>query len=143
MKRKKRTWILIEDKTETARKIAELIEEAYDIVILDEPIFKVIMNQIRESAENTLFYGGEVLVTYTRTTINNQIGEGIVMGEEPKLSYYLAVIDSGYKVASNKEQAIWNTMLEKAEKKIISRMLKNQSTLEETKVSFETMDAKE
>ena len=82
MNRRKRTEILIDGSPSFAKELASEIERNYDIHILSEPQHALTMIKMRETAKNSLFYLGEVLVTETKVQINNQVGIGIVVGTE-------------------------------------------------------------
>jgi alpha-D-ribose 1-methylphosphonate 5-triphosphate synthase subunit PhnG len=97
------------------------------------------MIKMRESAKNSLFYIGEVLITEAKVEINQCIGIGIVVGMEDELSKHLAIIDAAYK-ANLPETELWNQQLIEAEKAIIKERAQEQAELFETKVNFETMD---
>ena len=91
MNRRRRTAILIDGSPSFAKDLAGEIERNYAIQVLSEPQHALTMIKLRETAKNSLFYLGEVLVTETKVQINNQLGIGIVVGNEEELSYQLAV----------------------------------------------------
>ncbi|HEY5563015.1 MAG TPA: phosphonate C-P lyase system protein PhnG [Clostridiaceae bacterium] len=63
MNRKRRTEILIKGSSEIAKKLSYEIEEKYIVEIVEEPNYGLVVVKLRESANRTLFYIGEVLVT--------------------------------------------------------------------------------
>ena len=94
---------------------------------------------MRETAKNSLFYLGEVLVTETKVQINNALGIGIVVGTDEALSYELAVIDAAYQ-ANLKETEHWESLFEEEEKRIQKNKEKREKSILKTKVNFEMMD---
>lgn len=139
MKRRRRTEILIQSDPSLARSFAEAITQKYECQEIVAPQYGLTMIKMRESAKNSLFYIGEVLVTEAKVEINNQIGIGIVVGMQDELAKHLAIIDAAYK-ANLSEIEEWNSQLLKAEQQIMSARAKEQADLFETKVNFETMD---
>lgn len=139
MNRRKRTEILINGSRNLAKALTREIEHNYDIQILSEPQHALTMIKMRETAKNSLFYLGEVLVTETKVQINNQLGIGIVVGNEEALSYELAVIDAAYQ-GDLKETVNWKLLLEEEEKRILENKEKREQAILKTKVNFEMMD---
>jgi alpha-D-ribose 1-methylphosphonate 5-triphosphate synthase subunit PhnG len=139
MKRRRRTEILIQGNPILAQNFAELIINKYECREIIAPQYGLTMIKMRESAKNSLFYIGEVLITEAKVEINQCIGIGIVVGMEDELSKHLAIIDAAYK-ANLPETELWNQQLIEAEKAIIKERAQEQAELFETKVNFETMD---
>lgn len=139
MKRRKRTEILIQGDPKLAERFAKSIAENYAYQEIIAPQHGLTMVKMRESAKNSLFYMGEVLVTEAKIEIQNSIGIGIVIGMEKKLAHHLAMIDAAYK-ANLPETTQWETALLEEEKNIKINLAKKQAKLFETKVDFQTMD---
>lgn len=139
MKRRRRTEILIQSDQGLAKSFAESIIQSYECREIVAPQYGLTMIKMRESAKNSLFYIGEVLVTEAKVEVNNQIGIGIVVGMQDELAKYLAIIDAVYK-ANLPEIEDWNNKLLTAEQQIMSVRAKGQTELFETMVNFETMD---
>jgi alpha-D-ribose 1-methylphosphonate 5-triphosphate synthase subunit PhnG len=139
MKRRRRTEILIQGNPILAQNFAELIINKYECREIVAPQYGLTMIKMRESAKNSLFYIGEVLMTEAKVEINQCIGIGIVVGIEDELAKHLAIIDAAYK-ANLPETELWNPQLIEAEKAIIKERAQEQAELFETKVNFETMD---
>lgn len=139
MKRKRRTEILIQGNVQLAQKLAESIVDTYECREIVAPQYGLTMIKMRETAKNSLFYIGEVLITEAKVEIKNRIGIGIVVGMKDKLAQHLAIIDAAYK-AELPETITWETYLIEAEKQIIKERAKKQAELFETKVNFETME---
>ena len=122
------------------KELASEIEHSYDIQMLSEPQHALTMIKMRETAKNSLFYLGEVLVTETKVQINNALGIGIVVGTDEELSYELAVIDAAYQ-ANLMETAHWESLFEEEEKRILENKEIKERAILKTKVNFEMMDA--
>jgi alpha-D-ribose 1-methylphosphonate 5-triphosphate synthase subunit PhnG len=137
--RKKRTWILINGSSDLPARMCREIEEKYRVVEIDKPDEGLVLLKVRETAKQSLFYLGEVLVTETRVQIQEKIGIGIVQGHNPELSYQMAVIDGAYN-ASLPEVERWSHLLKDEEIKIQYNHKKEENDLSRTKVNFETME---
>ena len=139
MKRRRRTEILIQGDCSLARSFAKTIVDSYECREIVAPQYGLTMIKMRESAKNSLFYIGEVLVTEAKVEIEKRIGIGIVVGMQDELAKHLAIIDAAYK-ANLPETAGWKAELIEEEHNIIKQRSKGQAELFETKVRFETME---
>ncbi|TMN22631.1 phosphonate C-P lyase system protein PhnG [Lentibacillus cibarius] len=139
MKRKRRTTILIQADPNLARRLAATITTKYECREIVAPRYGLTMMKMRETAKNSLFYIGEVLVTETKVEINQSIGIGLVTGMQDELSKDLAIIDAAYK-AKLPETNDWEDQLIAAEEQIEKEKAQKQAEIFETKVNFETMD---
>lgn len=139
MNRKRRTRILIDFGKIEILWMAEMIEKSYSIEMISEPSEALTMIKMRESAKNTLFYVGEVLITESKVRINGKVGIGIVKGHEAILSRALAVIDAALS-AELPETAAWLSVLEDLERSGEEAIERKQRSLAKTKVNFETMN---
>ncbi len=138
MKRKRRTEILIRGERVLTEKMAAQISERYPVSEVDQPQHGLVMMKMRETAQKTRFYIGEMFVTQAKVSVVGATGIGIVQGDEPKLAFELAVIDAAY-MAGLAETQQWNEWLEAEEQKIAERQHISQQKLLLTKVNFETM----
>lgn len=143
MTRKERTWILIEDETQVSKQIADQVLLKHQMNVIEKPHVQLVMNKVRESAHKSLFYVGEVLVSVCRVKIDTAFGEGIIIGEHDEKAFELAVIDAGFKVADDAQLALWYNVLDKAKQLIIRRMKLHKVMIDQTKVSFDTMEVGE
>lgn len=139
MNRRRRTEILIRGNAALSKKLADEIICKYECREIVSPQQGLTMIKMRESAKNSLFYLGEVLVTEAKVEIHHQIGIGLVVGIEEELAKNLAVIDAAYK-ANLPETADWEHALLEEEIHIRKEMARKQAELMETKVNFETME---
>ncbi len=139
MNRRKRTKILIDGSRDFSRELVSEIARNYDIHVLATPQQALTMVKLRETAQKSLFYLGEVLVTETKVQIENTLGIGVVVGDEEKFSYQLAVIDAAYE-ANLVETEKWTSLFEEEEKRIHENRILKEASILKTKVNFEMMD---
>lgn len=139
MNRKRRTKIFIDYASDQVVDLAEIIEKDYQVELIEEPTEGLVMIKTRESARNTLFYLGEVLVTQTKVRIQDQLGLGLVKGTNPKLSWALAVVDAAFELDLPIVKE-WTPVFEQCEKKGLEDLERQRDMIGSTKVDFETMD---
>ena len=139
MKRRKRTEILIQGDGRLAKELAAGIAEKYECREVTAPEQGMIMVKMRESAKNSLFYMGEVLITEAKVEISGKIGTGLLVGMDEQRASDLAIIDAAYK-AQLPEATEWEPLLLEEEQQINVAKAQQQAEFFETKVSFETME---
>ena len=138
MNRAERTKLLIEVGRKQAFEMANQIEIAYEIVEVQPPREGLVMVKLRESAKQSLFYIGEVLVTETKVKIQNVFGTGIVREMEPELSRALAIIDAAFK-GDFPETKQWIPVMEQLKMELELEQQNIKRSIERTKVQFNTM----
>lgn len=138
MDRKRRTKIFIEFANQEVMEMAKEIAENYPIESIQEPKEGLAMIKVRETAQNTLFYLGEVLVTETKVRIGDQIGLGLVKGHREDLSYALAVADAAYALELPQTEK-WTRIFEECEKRGMEELAKKRGLIQRTKVDFNMM----
>lgn len=139
MNRKRRVQILIEGDRSLPEQLATQIEEKYSLEMMIEPQQALTMIKMRETAKESLFYLGEVLITECKVKLHDAIGIGIVMGDERELAYQLAIIDAAF-TKNVDEVNRWVVKLEEEAKKIEKLENEQRMIINKTKVNFETMD---
>ncbi len=97
------------------------------------------MIKVREGAQNSVFYLGEMLVTECKVQIDDKLGVGIIHDDNPEMAYNLAVIDAAYN-ACLLETSTWKAILFAEEERIRNREAKEMADVLKTKVDFTTMD---
>lgn len=140
MKRALRTKLLIEVGRAEAIQFAEEVVKNYSVVEIQPPKLGLTMIKMRESAQQSLFYIGEVLITETKVKINDSFGIGLVIEEDEPLSRALAIVDAAYK-EELPETKKWQKELDNLEDQYKQRMQKLKCSIERTKVHFETMNS--
>ncbi len=138
MNRRRRTEILIKGSIELARGLVQSLEEKYELRVIEAPNNGLVMIKQRETAKNSSFYLGEVLVTEAKVEIKGTLGLGVVAGNNEELAYLLAVVDAAYN-AKLPEIEKWEEVLRSEETKIEAELMQRQGRLMLTKVNFETM----
>ena len=139
MKRKERTQILVHCRKSFLRKWAKRLEEEAPMKIVEEPAMGLTMIKMRESAKQSLFYLGEMLISEARVECKGIIGIGIIAGNELQKAYDLAVIDAAYG-AGLKTVVDLEVDLKKEQNRQNEEKKKQIQKILETKVNFETMD---
>ncbi|OCT12240.1 phosphonate C-P lyase system protein PhnG [Paenibacillus pectinilyticus] len=139
MKRKQRTEILINGSPDIASSLSREITSRYPVAVIEEPNHGLVMVKVRETAQKSLFYLGEVLVTECKLQIEGAIGVGIVKGDDPDKAYDLAVIDAAYAADLN-ETKEWTVILLRESDQIAAERAAYHAKVLQTKVDFETMD---
>jgi len=139
MNRKRRMQILIDGDRKLAEHLAQQIEGKYSIEMMMEPQHALTMIKMRETAKQSLFYLGEVLVTECKVKLHNVVGTGVVVGDEYDFAYQLAIIDAAF-TAHVQEVNQWITLFEESEKAIEKKQNEKRMIINKTKVNFETMD---
>ncbi|MGM0903608.1 MAG: phosphonate C-P lyase system protein PhnG [Bacillota bacterium] len=139
MKRRRRTEILINGSQKRIEDMVHVINEHYQVKVIQKPESGLVMVKVRETSQNSLFYPGEVLVTECKVQIKGSIGIGIVTGDQPELAYNLAVIDAAFE-GELPETMEWVRLLENEEKLILEQRAAASHSILKTKVDFETMD---
>lgn len=139
MIRKQRTEVLIKGSAEISVKLAQEILQTYQVKTIEEPNNSLVMVKVRESAQQSLFYLGEVFITECKVMIDGCLGIGMAKGHEPELVYNLAIIDAAYN-ANLPETKGWTDVLLLEEGRIKTVWEGLQKKVLKTKVNFETMD---
>lgn len=138
MKRAERTKLLINVGREEAFNMAQMIEAQYDVTEVQPAREGLVMMKMRESAQQSLFYIGEVLVTETKVKVDDAFGLGLVMEHDPPLSRALAIIDAAYN-GQLQETAQWAQTFELLAQRMQQNQHETKRSIECTKVQFNTM----
>ncbi|MDA8221277.1 MAG: phosphonate C-P lyase system protein PhnG [Desulfitobacterium hafniense] len=139
MIRKRRTMILIKGSSDVPAKLAQKIQDSYEVKTIEESNNGLVMIKVREKAKQSLFYLGEVLITECKVMINGFLGIGMVQGHQPELAYNLAVIDAAYN-ASLAETNAWTKVLLIEENRINKENQAFMNKVLKTRVNFDTMN---
>ena len=94
-----RTRALVEGDPAVARAIVcdvERDEARTPVTVLDEPREELVMVQARETAQGSLFFLGEALMTSCRVRVGDAVGLGLVLGSDRCRAYELAVVDAAF-----------------------------------------------
>jgi len=139
VKRARRSRILIDGSGELLKRISQDIEEHYSIKTVDPPEEGTVMVKMKDAAQNTPFYLGEVLITETRVLVEGALGLGIIKGHHPKKAYRLALIDGAFRKNLDRKD-LWISWLEEEERVVEAQKELFQARMSRTKVDFSTME---
>ncbi|MBV9258895.1 MAG: phosphonate C-P lyase system protein PhnG, partial [Ktedonobacteraceae bacterium] len=67
--------------------LASIVLKSYEksqVKLLSGPRQALVMLRVRETVANSLFHGGEVLVTEVKLELDEQFGFGIISGDRPR-----------------------------------------------------------
>ncbi|MCX7655603.1 MAG: phosphonate C-P lyase system protein PhnG [Treponemataceae bacterium] len=143
MNRRRRTWIIGKSGPLFAKNLADSIRQRYAITIIQMPQDVLVMLKMRESARNSLFYLGELMVTEARVAIHNHVGIGIVQQDDGEQAHQFAldaaIIDAAY-MAHLEETHAWEDLLRTEEERILRTQQLELQRINQSTVNFETMD---
>ena len=139
MIRLERTRILVHCSKQFLRQWAEYFEQQEAFRLLEEPKNALTMIRMRESAQHSVFYLGEVLVSETRVECKNVIGIGVIHGNELEKSYDLAVIDAACNAALCGIEALEAALIQEKQRQDAEHA-RHVAGILKTRVNFETMD---
>jgi alpha-D-ribose 1-methylphosphonate 5-triphosphate synthase subunit PhnG len=137
--RSRRTKILIEGSGELRSELAGIVASRREIAAVEDPRGALVMVKARESAKNTLYFMGELLVTEAKVRIEGRIGIGIIAGDKPDAARELAILDAAY-AAGLEETSGWEALLVEEEAKILRGEEREAARIARTRVAFESMD---
>ena len=139
MKRKERTRILVHCSNEFLTQWAQYFEQQTQFHVIEEPKNALTMLRMRESAQHSLFYLGEVLVSETRVKCRDTIGIGLIQGNELEKSYALAVIDAACNAPLDGVDQLEKALTQEKQKQDAAHA-RHVACILKTRVNFETMD---
>jgi len=140
MTRNRRTRILVLGHPGLRKQLASMVRERCRVTVVQEPAWALVMLTVRESARNSLFHPGEVLVTEAKLIVDGAIGLGIIAGDQPAAAEELALIDGAWN-ASCDFISPWIPVLMEEEIRLQQRQAAEQAAILQTKVDFQTMDS--
>ena len=98
------------------------------------------MVKVRETAQCSLFYLGEALMTSCRVRLGDAVGLGLVLGSDRCRAYELAVADAAFSGSGGRERlARWDIRLREELACIDKREAEEARLVAATKVDFSTM----
>jgi alpha-D-ribose 1-methylphosphonate 5-triphosphate synthase subunit PhnG len=139
MNRKMRTEILIRGPRDWRRQLADRVLACYPVEMVEAPHGGLVMVKVRETAQRSLFYLGEVYVTECKVRIQGCLGMGILKGDDGEGAYDLAVIDAAFH-AKLPETLRWEALLHSLRSHLDAMEQQENQHILSTRVSFETMD---
>lgn len=143
LKRYELTRVLIEGDPALMRAIVCEVERERardEVVVLDEPREELVMVQARETAQGSLFFLGEALMTSCRVRLGEAVGLGLVLGSDRCRAYELAVVDAAFSGEDADEWVRrWEGPLRAELARIEARDRREARRTAATKVDFSTM----
>ena len=139
MERARRTKILVQGSPRLRADLSNRVLSSATVDEVNAPHEGLVMVALRETARNTLFNIGELLVTEAKVQIAGQIGIGIIAGQEPAAARQLAIIDAAYN-AGLAETKAWEELLLAEEGYLLRQHTVEAGRMARTKVNFESMD---
>ena len=139
MTRRQRTETLVRGNTALAAELAAEVRNHHEVRIIQAPEEGMVMTTMRESARESLFHLGEVLVTEARVTVDGVLGLGLVRQSQQDLALDLACIDAACNAQSPLE-AGWEQALQAAWTVLQAQDLQTFSQVLATRVAFDSMD---
>lgn len=143
MRRYERTRVLVEGDPLVLREIVGEVEReagAGAVEVLDEPHEELVMVQVRETAQGSLFYLGEALATSCRVRLGDAVGLGLLLGSDRCRAYELAVVDAAFAGEAGAARAQkWEARLAAEGERIAARERAEAQRAATTRVDFDTL----
>lgn len=113
------------------------IDQKYGVTVISQPTSQTLLVPVIDPISNGEFYAGEVLVTSSIVSVNNNQGWAMVQDDDEKLSLYIASIDAVFQIKEFEDaiSEIYKETLMKIEKE---KAIVNQK-VNSTRVSFDLM----
>ncbi|MEM1001204.1 MAG: phosphonate C-P lyase system protein PhnG [Bacteroidota bacterium] len=132
-------YVLVEGDLDRLKTYVESLEKEYHIIITKQPFIGLTMIKAHDSVEHQPFYLGEALITETEVSIEDKVGLGICIGDQPTRSYCAAVIDAAMQLEDDKLPEIMD-FLQKESFEIYEREKEHNHQIQKTKVDFKLME---
>lgn len=132
------TRIVAECDVDRLKDWVRIIEKNHTVHRIHEPRKTLVMAKARDSATFDPFYLGEVLATECTVEVDDNIGFGLVIGDQPERAYMIAVIDASFNGRLPEMGDILPSMMDE-EKKISEKQKMELAHSGRTRVNFETM----
>jgi alpha-D-ribose 1-methylphosphonate 5-triphosphate synthase subunit PhnG len=107
--------------------------------MVEEPSWAMVMLTVRETARNSLFHPGEVLVSRAKVQVDGALGYGLITGDLLPAAEDLALIDGAWNAGSAFVER-WIPLLEAEETRIEKDRKREQVEIAGTRVDFKSMD---
>lgn len=137
--RRRRTKILVSATEDFRGGLADEIRRTHRVVELQPGKLGLVMLTVRETAQNTRFHPGEILVTEARCEVDGFLGIGLIAGDHSQAAADLAVIDGAFNAALPL-LADWLPRLLAEEDRQLQEQRQDLLHIQSSKVVFESMD---
>lgn len=138
MDRKEWSALIARYGRDEAIKFFETHKNDLDFEVISGPEQGLTMVKMREHAQNSLFYIGEVLITETKIRRGQTVGIGLIKGEDETFSLALSFIDLVNKCSEFTEE--FNMMIERLSAIEDENVKERTERILQTKVSFDMMN---
>lgn len=128
--------VVAEGRIEKLKDIAEKIVAVFPCRIISHPSPGMIMVKHIDPIEKTPFYLGEAFVTQCEVEIDEKMGYGCVLGDQPERAVYGAIIDAGLGNGMNVPGEV-RSMLDEEAIYISNRWRCESGQISKTKVNFD------
>lgn len=137
MKREDLNYVLQHSDIEKLQSLYKKIDKRLGITIVNQPTSQTLLVPVKDPISGGEFYSGEVLVTSSIVSVNNNQGWSMVQDDNKYLSLYIAAIDAVFDLQEfdSDIKTLYNESLERIEKqnKILNQKVNS------TRVSFDLM----
>lgn len=139
LKRRQLTELLVRSDQALLNQVVDHLEKTCQFEIMSPPVEGLAMIKLREHAQNSLFYVGEVQVTECRVRLGDVIGTGLIQGPYPYRAIQLAKVDAAYRAGVPE---LWELqpLLDDYQWQLKQADWSAWQTTLETKVDFSTME---
>lgn len=139
MQREKLNFLLQKADFEKLHILYKKIKKEHKVTLLQSPTQQTLLQPIHDPISQGEFYGGEILVTTTIVTIDNNTNKGwaMVLDDNPKRSLYIAVCDGAFGAGFLKDEI--KKLAKEATDNIKESQTKENQKVNSTRVSFNLM----
>jgi alpha-D-ribose 1-methylphosphonate 5-triphosphate synthase subunit PhnG len=131
--------VLVECNLQALISFVEELEKSINIKVVREPGICLTMVRAEDSVEKQEFYLGEALTTECEVLVDNQMGYGVCLGDEPQRAYCIAVVDALLQSGKHYNNEIKN-FLETQAAIIVQNEQEEFDQIMRTRVDFKLMD---
>jgi phosphonate C-P lyase system protein PhnG len=131
--------VLVECNLQALISFVEELEKSINIKVVREPGICLTMVRAEDSVEKQEFYLGEALTTECEVLVDNQMGYGVCLGDEPQRAYCIAVVDALLQSGKHYNNEIKN-FLETQAAIIAQNEQEEFDQIMRTRVDFKLMD---
>lgn len=139
MTRKIRTEILVHCSLDFLQSLAFEAKQQYPVTVIEKPHLGLVMMNVRETAQQSQFYAGEVLTSACKVRIGETFGLGLIQNIRLEEAEALAVIDACYN-ANLPIITQWEERIIREKNHLDSKRREAVGRVLATVVNFESMD---
>ena len=137
MQREDLNYVLQHSNVEKLKSLYIKIDKKLGVTVVNQPTSQTLLVPVKDPISDGEFYSGEVLVTSSIVSVNNNQGWSMVQDDNESLSLYIATIDAVFETKEFNEEitALYFESVKQIEKmnKILNQKVNS------TRVSFDLM----